>query len=109
MTADISRAADVNGRILYANPTLEKVLHFKIGKIMILTWCTYQNLGNESSFLSLLTANHFAAGSLASGHTVSELIPSPHAGMHNKWIQAATRSRCLLFIAMLSIKIEGRL
>ena len=36
--ADVICAADVNGRILYANTTLENALHFKIGKIFLLAW-----------------------------------------------------------------------
>ena len=37
MLADILCAADVNGRILYANTMLENALHFKLGKTLILT------------------------------------------------------------------------
>lgn len=38
------------------------------------------------------------AGYLAKGHNLSELLPTPHAGMHNKWLQAAMRPKydCLL-------------
>ena len=32
MIADMICFADVNGKILYANTTLENVLHFRLGK-----------------------------------------------------------------------------
>lgn len=35
----------------------------------------------------------FAAGSLAKGRNLSEILPPPYSAMHNKWTQSAVKAR----------------
>jgi len=41
-------------------------------------------------------------------HNVSELLPSPHAGMHIKWIQAAARPKYATAQALWTVSVGYR-